>query len=120
MLSYTDIEQMESLFQIKPNNEIPPLGTDAKHLLIINLVCPFLTCYAQYTGDTTLAELAVDILEKLPPEKNSLVETKKKAGISIHSAYDSQAVIQLDTAYCKPRRCIECQIGRHYISGKHL
>ncbi|MBP5683003.1 MAG: DUF2851 family protein [Bacteroidales bacterium] len=118
MLSYTDIEQMESLFQIKPNNEIPPLGTDAKHLLIINLVCPFLTCYAQYTGDTTLAELAVDILEKLPPEKNSLVETKKKAGISIHSAYDSQAVIQLDTAYCKPRRCIECQIGRHYIAGK--
>jgi hypothetical protein len=120
MLSYTDIEQMESLFTIKNNNEIPPLGIDAKHLLIINLVCPFLTCYGQYTGNCDLAELAVDILEKLPPEKNSLVETKKKAGISIKSAYDSQAVIQLDTAYCKPRRCIECQIGRHYIAGKTL
>ena len=120
MLTYTDIEQMESLFVIKNNNEIPPLGTDAKHLLIINLVCPFLTCYAQYTGNCSLAELAVDLLEKLPPEKNSLVETKKKAGLTIKSAYDSQAVIQLDTAYCKPRRCIECQIGRHYISGKHL
>ena len=120
MLSCTDIEQMESLFTIKNNNEIPPLGIDAKHLLIINLVCPFLTCYGQYTGNCDLAELAVDILEKLPPEKNSLVETKKKAGISIKSAYDSQAVIQLDTAYCKPRRCIECQIGRHYIAGKTL
>lgn len=120
MLSCTDIEQMESLFSIKNNNEIPPLGTEAKHLLIINLVCPFLTCYAQYTGNCDLAELAVDILEKLPPEKNSLVETKKKAGITIKSAYDSQAVIQLDTAYCKPRRCIECQIGRHYIAGKTL
>lgn len=120
MLSCTDIEQMESLFSIKSNNEIPPLGTEAKHLLIINLVCPFLTCYAQYTGNCDLAELAVDILEKLPPEKNSLVETKKKAGITIKSAYDSQAVIQLDTAYCKPRRCIECQIGRHYIAGKTL
>ncbi len=120
MLSYTDIEQMESLFTIKNNNEIPPLGIEAKHLLIINLVCPFLTCYGQYTGNCDLAELAVDILEKLPPEKNSLVETKKKAGISIKSAYDSQAVIQLDTAYCKPRRCIECQIGRHYIAGKTL
>ena len=120
MLACTDIEQMESLFAIKNNNEIPPLGTDAKHLLIINLVCPFLTCYAQYTGNCDLADLAVDILEKLPPEKNSLVETKKKAGITIKSAYDSQAVIQLDTAYCKPRRCIECQIGRHYIAGKTL
>ena len=118
MLSCTDIEQMEALFTINGNNEIPPLGTDAKHLLIINLVCPFLTCYAQYTGNSDLAELAVDILEKLPPEKNSLVATKKKAGLSIQSAYDSQAVIQLDTAYCKPRRCIECQIGRHYIAGK--
>ena len=120
MLSCTDIEQMESLFNINTNNEIPPLGADAKHLLIINLVCPFLTCYAQYTGNSFLAELAVDILEKLPPEKNSLVETKKKAGLSIQSAYDSQAAIQLDTAYCKPRRCIECQIGRHYITGKIL
>ena len=118
MLSCTDIEQMEALFAINGNNEIPPLGTEAKHLLIINLVCPFLTCYAQYTGNSDLAELAVDILEKLPPEKNSLVATKKKAGLSIQSAYDSQAVIQLDTAYCKPRRCIECQIGRHYIAGK--
>ncbi|MBO4773012.1 MAG: DUF2851 family protein [Bacteroidales bacterium] len=118
MLAYTDIEQMESLFTIKSNNEIPPLGTEAKHLLIINLVCPFLTCYAQYTGNCDLAELAVDILEKLPPEKNSLVATKSKAGLSIKSAYDSQAAIQLDTAYCKPRRCIECQIGRHYIAGK--
>jgi len=120
MLACTDIEQMESLFAIKNNNEIPPLGTDAKRLLIINLVCPFLTCYAQYTDNCDLADLAVDILEKLPPEKNSLVETKKKAGITIKSAYDSQAVIQLDTAYCKPRRCIECQIGRHYIAGKAL
>ncbi|MBR4325436.1 MAG: DUF2851 family protein [Bacteroidales bacterium] len=118
MLSYSDIDQMESLFNIKPNNEIPPLGTEAKHLLIINLVCPFLTCYAQYTGNNTLAELAVDLLEKLPPEHNSLVSAKKKAGISIISAYDTQAVIQLDTAYCKPRRCIECQIGRYYIAGK--
>ena len=118
MLCYNGIEQMESLFQINNNNEIPPLGTDAKHLLIINLVCPFLTCYAQYTGDTALAELAIDLLEKLPPEKNSIVAAKSKAGLSIQSAYDSQAVIQLDTAYCKPRRCIECQIGRHYIAGK--
>ncbi|MCR5454913.1 MAG: DUF2851 family protein [Bacteroidales bacterium] len=118
MLSYNTVEQMESLFQIKNNNEIPPLGTDAKQLLIINLVCPFLTCYAQYTGNTELATLAVDLLEKLPPEKNSLVATKSKAGLAIHSAYDSQAIIQLDTAYCKPRRCIECQIGRHYIAGK--
>ncbi len=118
MLSCTDIEQMESLFAIKSNNEIPPLGTDAKHLLIINLVCPFLTCYSQYTGDTNPAQLAVDILEKLPPEKNSIVAAKAKAGLSIKSAYDSQAIIQLDTEYCKPRRCIECQIGRHYIAGK--
>lgn len=119
MLTYDSIEQMETLFQIKNNNEIPQLGTDAKQLLIINLVCPFLTCYAQYTGDTCLAELAVDLLEKLPPEKNSLITAKTKAGLTIQSAYDSQAIIQLDTAYCKPRRCIECQIGRHYIAGKN-
>ena len=117
MLQYNDIEQMQSLFAINANHEIPQLGTDARQLLIINLVCPFLTCYAQYTDNCALAELAVDLLEKLPPEKNSLVAAKAAAGLSIHSAYDSQAVMQLDTAYCKPRKCIECQIGRHYIAG---
>ena len=117
MLSLTDIEQMMTLFDIPANDEIPQLGADARQLLIINLVCPFLVCYSTYTGNTTMSELAVDLLEKLPPEKNSLVSKKVAAGLSVASAYDSQAIIQLDSAYCKPRRCIECQIGRHYVAG---
>lgn len=118
ILDARDLDTMLHLFDFRANNEIPPLGADTKSLLVINLVCPFLVCYGQYQGNPDYSELAVSLLEKLPAEKNSLVSAKKKAGFDVSSAYYSQALIQLDSNYCRPRRCIDCQVGRYYISHK--
>ncbi len=116
ILDTRDLVSLMALFDIKANSEIPQLGTDTKFLLIINLVCPFLVCYGQYMDNYDFSELAVDLLEKIPAEKNSLVSARRKAGFDVPSAYYSQALIQLENQYCKYRKCIECQVGRYYIS----
>lgn len=116
ILDAKDLDQLLLLFDLKGNSEIPPLSLDVRYLLIINLVCPFLVCYSRYMDDYNYSELAVDLLEKIPAEKNSLVSARRKAGFDVPSAYYSQALIQLDSAYCRDRRCVECQVGRYYIS----
>ncbi|MCQ2252326.1 MAG: DUF2851 family protein [Bacteroidales bacterium] len=116
ILDSKSIDQLLQLFDFNTNQDIPPLGLDTKYLVIINLVCPFLVCYARYQDNYDYSEMAVDFLEKLPPEKNSLVSAKRKAGFCVDSAYYSQALIQLDSAYCTPRKCIDCQVGRYYIT----
>ncbi len=116
ILDTRDLDALMMLFDIKANSEIPQLGADTKFLLIINLVCPFLVCYGQYMDNYDYSELAVDLLEKIPAEKNSLVSARRKAGFDVPSAYYSQALIQLENEYCKYRKCIECQVGRYYIS----
>ena len=115
MLESESLESMLSLLDFKGNSEIPPLGIDAKYLIIINLACPFLVCYSHCTDNYNYSELAVELLEKIPAEKNSLVQARRKAGFNVPSAYYSQALIQLDTEYCRSRKCAECQVGRHYI-----
>lgn len=116
LIECNNIDDALHLFHIPHDSPTPQLGTEAMQLLVINLVCPFLVCYGKYTDNYTLLERAVDFLEKLPAEKNSLVLAKKKAGFCVQNAYDSQSLIQLHTMYCTPRKCIECQVGRYYIS----
>jgi len=116
ILDAKSLDELLLIFDFKGNSEIPPISIDAKYLIIINLVCPFLVCYSQYMDNYDYSELAVDILEKIPPEKNSLVSARRKAGFDVPSAYYSQAVIQLENEYCRCRKCAECQVGRYYIS----
>lgn len=116
MIECSTIDDALRLFHMPHNSATPPLGAEAIQLLVINLVCPFLVCYGKINDNYTLLERAIDFLEKLPAEKNSLVSTKKKAGFCVKNAYDSQSLIQLHTMYCTPRKCIECQVGRYYIS----
>ncbi len=116
ILDSKDLDSLLMLLELKGNSEIPSLSLDAKYLIIINLVCPFLVCYSQYMDNYDYSELAVDLLEKIPAEKNSLVDARRKAGFDVSSAYYSQALIQLENEYCKDRKCAECQVGRYYIS----
>lgn len=116
ILDARSIDELLLMLEIKGNAEIPPISLDTKYLIIINLVCPFLVCYSQYMDNYDYSEFAVDLLEKIPAEKNSIVQARRKAGFDVPSAYYSQAVLQLENEYCRSRKCAECQVGRYYIS----
>ncbi|MCW0484218.1 DUF2851 family protein [Gaoshiqia sediminis] len=92
------------------------LGDDSVRNLIINTLVPFLFVYGDYHHKPALKDLALDYLEQLPPEKNSITENWNKLGVEARSAFESQALIQLKNAYCIPRKCLDCRIGTRLLS----
>lgn len=94
------------------------LSKSSLRLLIINTVVPVLFAYGRYRGDEKLCERAVDFLEQIRAEDNSIVRMWQECGLSVETAGDSQALIQLKKKYCDRRDCLRCRFGYEYLK-KH-
>jgi hypothetical protein len=81
------------------------------NLVLINAIAPTVFYYATVTKKQDLRMLVLDWLRNIKVEHNSIVTHAKKCGISVKSAYESQAVLQLNKAYCGQRKCLSCAIG---------
>jgi hypothetical protein len=96
-------------------------GSMATSILLINSVIPVLFAYGVIRKEQSFKDKAIDLLESLEPEDNTIIADWIESGIEPQSAFDSQALIQLRGSYCKKRRCLECRIGAHLISnGRRL
>ena len=91
------------------------LGENSINSLLINTVVPFLFIYGETQNKTYLKDRALDFLEELPPEKNSIVKKWETLGVKARSAYESQALLQLKNMYCDRKKCLNCQIGNKII-----
>ncbi len=87
------------------------IGGKSIDVLLINCVIPLLFAYGRQQGDNELEETALDLLTKLKSETNALTEKLSFLPMQQHTAYESQAFIELYQQYCQPRRCLSCQIG---------
>jgi len=65
-----------------------------------------------------LKDKALQILEQIPPERNSIVQNWQNLGIISNSAYDSQAFLQLKKQYCDEKKCLRCRIGHKVLTYK--
>ena len=92
-------------------------GEDAFHNIVINTVVPFLFVYGQKKDQVEFRERAIEILEEIPPEKNSIITGWKSLGVRADSAFYTQALLQLKNNYCKLKRCLHCRIGDKIISN---
>ncbi len=92
-------------------DSVKELGETSVNMLIINVVIPFLFVYGEKQNKVYLKNRALDFLEKLPPEENSIVEKWGKLGVNSRSAFESQAILQLKNKYCERKKCLNCQIG---------
>ncbi len=120
-----DIESLMMLFQLSPSEYWQgryyfgsepsrlsrTMSESSIRLLIINFVVPLLFAYSGYIGAPELELRAVEILQSLPPEKNSLLSQWSVAGLEAESAFYSQALLQLRKEYCDRRRCLDCRFG---------
>lgn len=97
-----------------------PLGNQMIENIIINTICPILFAYGIYNNDNVLKEKAVDWLEGLGAEKNTITRGFERLGISNNSAFDSQALIQLKKFYCDKKRCLDCSIGNLILAGSEM
>lgn len=83
---------------------IKKMGKQAILHLCINILIPFKEAIHKPEGS--------EILNKLSAESNHIIKKWSNFGIKPSSALESQALIQLYNAYCKQKRCIDCQLGK--------
>ena len=93
-------------------------GNSSINTILINTVVPILFAYGKKNDLEKYCERALEILEELKPETNSIVAEFKKQGINPLNAGDTQALIQLRKEYCNQRKCLYCKIGYQILSGK--
>ena len=86
-------------------------------VIIINVVVPTLFAYGEYLGNVAYTERAVEILQMLNAEKNSIITLFTKHGIKCDNAFRSQALIRLRHAYCEQRKCLYCRIGHRLMKA---
>lgn len=91
------------------------LSQSSINLLMINTAIPMMFAYGRHTMNEELCNRAFDLLEQLKPENNYITRMWQTCGLLVHSAGDSQALIQLKKEYCDKRDCLRCRIGYEYL-----
>lgn len=99
------------------NKKIKKTGDQMIQHIMINTVIPILYCYGYVNDKTDLQAKAIDWLEQLSPEINTITTRFEALNIAHTSAFDSQSLIQLRNEYCLKNKCLDCGIG-NAILGK--
>jgi hypothetical protein len=96
-------------------------GRQATDIFLVNAVIPIIFVYGRFKENQGVRERALEFLEGIQPEENSIISNWEISGIEAGSAFYTQALLQLTEEYCRKRRCLECRIGCKLISmGKTL
>ena len=106
--SYWDTHHV---FGKKSNSRKKTLGEMSWRGILINSVVPFAIFLANQRSDIELKEDWLGVLKKLDSESNSIISKFIDVGFKPNSAFESQALIQLNGRYCQPRNCVNCAIG---------
>jgi len=94
------------------------LGDQMISNILINTVVPILFAYGHYHQEPVYKDKALQWLEDIKAEKNSITKGFEKLDIENNAAFDSQALIQLKNEYCNKKRCLDCSIGNKLIRSQ--
>jgi hypothetical protein len=134
VLETDDLDDLRTLFNIEPSKywnthynfdsasseRNKSVGKSTVNIILINTVIPILFAYGKYKNLPDYCERALQFLENLPPENNSIVKVFENAGITANNAGDTQALIQLRREYCDKKKCLYCRIGFRVIDNLQL
>jgi hypothetical protein len=90
-------------------------GTQIINNLLINTIIPIVFAYGLYNREEAFKNKALQWMEQITAEKNSITNIYTALGIENKNASDSQALIQLKNEYCNKKRCLECAIGNRLL-----
>jgi len=91
------------------------LGSQMVDNILINTIVPTLFAYGWYNKEESYKTKAIQWLQKISAEKNTIIKYWQTAEIAIQSAFDTQALLQLDKNYCKQLKCLECAVGNKIL-----
>jgi len=90
---------------------VSAIGTASVNNILINTVVPLLAFYSRLKDDEIFMDRATTLLHWIAPEQNAITKLWTEQDMKIHSAFDSQALLQLYHNCCQRRRCLDCPIG---------
>lgn len=97
-------------------NQVKYLGKQMAENIVINTAIPLLFANAHYQGVETEKANIFYWLYHLRAEQNHITRSWQRSGITVRSAMDSQAVIELSNNYCMAKRCLECAVGNRILN----
>jgi Protein of unknown function (DUF2851) len=86
-------------------------GMQLTDAIMINTVVPLLFAYGHLHHDDVLKDRALQWLGTVAGEINTITTGFSNLNVVNKNAYDSQALIQLKTAWCDQKKCLDCAIG---------
>lgn len=121
----SDVDEIRALFETPPSQywhnhymfgkvskpKEKTIGHSSVDVVIINAIAPVLFTYGKKNGLEQFQNKALELLESISPEKNTIIENWQKLGVKAKSAFQSQALILLKNNYCDKRLCLNCTIG---------
>lgn len=87
------------------------LGKSSVENIIINTAAPLLAAYSIYSDQSIYMEQAMELLEKVSGEKNSIITIWENMGLQMKTAWDTQAGIEQYKSFCMQKACLQCSIG---------
>lgn len=115
----TDLSALLDCEDVKAIGKLYGMKGATLNLLIINTAVPTLFAYGRTHGKESYCEHAFDLLESLKAEDNNIVRMWQSCGLTVNSAGDSQALLQLKREYCDKKECLRCRFGYEFLTGEY-
>ncbi len=90
---------------------VSSISKETANTILTNAMPNYLSWLAQKTQIQMYKNTAVELLELLPPEKNSIIDFWKKHSVIPRNAANTQGLLEQLTAFCNQKKCLSCKIG---------
>jgi hypothetical protein len=87
------------------------------NLILINTIIPMLFVYGRLRNEASFCDRALRFLEQIPGENNSIIRKWSELGMSIQTAFNTQALLELKNNYCAKKQCLNCSIGSEILKN---
>ena len=114
-VSHSNYWAQHYTFKDEPKPKMKFLGQTTIDHIVINCITPFLFHYGKQNHKPDFVDSALDYLQEIKSEKNSIIHKWKGLSVNCESAFDSQALIQLKNEYCDKYKCLRCVVGNEII-----
>ena len=108
------------LDDLVPLFAVDRMGRASIDILLINTVIPYKYAYAVYREDAQAADEAMQLMENIPAENNTIVRQWRVLGQDVRNAADTQALLHLYQNYCQHHECINCEVGYTVFQRRQL
>ncbi|MFD1771020.1 DUF2851 family protein [Sphingobacterium suaedae] len=102
-------------FHKKTTRHRTKLSSRFMERLVLNSFIPVLFAYGKITGLERFKQRALDWLECLQPEENSVVRQFRRLNVVPVHALDSQGLLELKENYCDAKKCLQCALGGAFL-----